>query len=123
MLVVVVSQMMKCDCGHVEDHHNPGEPYEGIQDSFSGNCRNCKCLMFTTEQQSGMPMTSHGLIARHRGEVIVRRWNDEMEALRAEHANDVAQFNVLLEESRRLQRISNKKIVELENKIKALQKR
>lgn len=114
--------MIKCDCGHLEDHHNPGDPYEGIQDSFSGNCRNCKCLMFTTEQQSGLPITSRGLIARERGEVIVRRWHDEMAELKAEHQNDVAQLQVLLEEGRRLQRISNRKIVELENRIKELEK-
>jgi len=39
---------MKCDCGHEEDHHNPGDM--GTPESgFSGNCRNCSCLMYTRE--------------------------------------------------------------------------
>ena len=116
---------MKCDCGHSADHHNPGDPYQGIGDGFSGNCRNCKCLMFTIEAQSldmGGAITK-GLIARDRGEVIVRRWHDDVEALKAEHALELARRDVMLEEQKRFARMSNKKIVELELKIKALRKR
>lgn len=127
---------MKCDCGHSADHHNPGDPYEGIKDDFSGNCRNCTCLMFTRELQleglhkmatdqlmrKGLiavgELDKDGLIARERGEVIVRRWQDEIDAIKAEHQNDVAQFQVLLKEAGRLQRISNKKIVKLELALK-----
>ena len=42
---------MKCDCGHEEDHHNPGTPCEGVANDFAGNCRNCPCLMYTREDQ------------------------------------------------------------------------
>jgi hypothetical protein len=86
--------------------------------------------MFTREAQlkavrenANEQLTRVGLIARDRGEVIVRRWNDETEALKAKHAQEVARFQVLLKEGRRLQRISNQKIVELENEIKVLRKR
>jgi len=63
-----------------------------------------------------------GLIARQRGEVIVRRWNDDVEDLKAEHANELAKRDVMLEEQKRLMRISNRKLVELELEIKEIKK-
>jgi len=99
---------MRCDCGHSADHHNPGE-----DNNFSGNCRNCKCQAFSVSEP-----TRKGLMARNRGEVIVRRWNDDVEALKVEHANELARRDAMLEEQKRLMRIANKKLVELENKIR-----
>lgn len=107
---------MKCDCGHSADHHNPGE-----DNNFSGNCRNCECSAFGVGADSRRPGV-YSLIARQRGEVIVKRWNDEVEALKVEHANELAKRDVMLEEQKRLMRISNKRLVELESEIKELKK-
>ena len=104
---------MRCACGHSEDHHNPGDPYQPM-DSFSGNCRNCTCASFRPQAEPHV----HSLISRDRGEVIVRRWNDEVEALKVEHANELAKRDVMLEEQKHLMRISNKRIVELELALK-----
>jgi len=139
-LYLLEVRSVKCCCGHAESHHNPGDPYMGMQDDFSGNCRNCKCPEFTNELKSVRDMSmdqlirvglipsesplgsARGLIARQRGEYIVRKWQDEVEALKVEHENELARRDVMLEEQKRFMRIANKKLVELENEIKELKK-
>lgn len=46
---------MKCDCGHEEDHHNPGDTGR-MQSGFSipGACRNCSCLEYTRVVQDNV---------------------------------------------------------------------
>lgn len=113
---------MRCDCGHSADHHNPAPPYNDIKNDFSGNCRNCKCLAFSVGSSSERPNTVHGLIARRRGEYIVRRWTDDVVTLKAEHALELAKRDVILEEQKRLMRMSNKKIVDLELRVVELER-
>lgn len=116
---------MKCCCGHEQDHHNPARDALGIEDDFAGNCRNCKCPAFIRELPPPVcdqaPVV-HGLIARRRGEYIVRRWNDEVEELKAAHEFELAQRDLMLEEQKRLMRIANMKLVELEYEIKKLKR-
>ncbi len=63
-------------------------------------------------------MEVKGLIARKRGEVIVRHWQDEVDELKKQHSNELAQKDVMLEEQRRLMGISNQKLVELEERLR-----
>lgn len=68
-------------------------------------------------ESGDLSFEKHSLIARQRGEVIVRHWQDEVDELKRQHLNELAQKDVMLEEQKRLMRISNSKIVELEGQL------
>lgn len=115
---------MKCDCGHDQSHHNPGE--DNSYGYFAGNCRNCKCLKFTTDSQANSfydlgRTIMKGLISRDRGEVIVRRWHDEIADLITKHELELAKRDVMLEEQKRLMRLANKQLVKLERRVAELE--